>query len=617
MDILTIDFETYYAKDYGLRKLTTEEYIRDPRFEVIGVAIKKIGAELSSGNANAPVWFSGSKKQTAKFLAQFDWDNSIALAHNAMFDMSILNWHFGIKPKKIADTLAMARAIHSIEVGGSLAALAEYYELGAKGTEIHAAIGKKRLDFTAEELEAYGGYCIQDAELTYKLFQVLKKDFPNFELALIDLTIRMFSEPALVLDKEILAGHLKQIKHTKEALMDKVAHEKTKLTSNPQFAELLRSYGIEPPLKISPATGKETYAFAKSDEAFKALQEHRNPEVQALVAARLGVRSTIEETRTQRFIDIANRGTLPIPLRYYAAHTGRWGGDDKINMQNLPRGSQLKKAMCAPDGYKFIDCDLSQIEARTLAWLAEEADLVEAFDRGDDVYKIMASAIYDKPESEITKEERFVGKTTILGAGYGMGHVKFRAQLATFNVELSEEECDRIIRVYRETYPRIPALWRAANKALKTMMKDKVEELGKEGILTVEGSTGIRLPNKLYIKYPNLRVTPAGDGDAYEGMVYDTRKGRAIIPNRIYGGKVIENVCQALARIVIGEQLLRVAKKYKVVMTVHDAIGCIVPEDEVKEAMLAVEKVMKIRPKWAPDLPLDCEGGYGRSYGEC
>ena len=617
MDILTIDFETYYAKDYGLRKLTTEEYIRDPRFEVIGVAIKKIGAELSSGNANAPVWFSGSKKQTAKFLAQFDWGNSIVLAHNAMFDMSILNWHFGIKPKKIADTLAMARAIHSIEVGGSLAALSEYYELGAKGTEVHAAIGKKRLDFTTEELEAYGGYCIQDAELTYKLFQVLNKDFPNFELALIDLTIRMFSEPALVLDAEILAEHLKQIKHTKQALMDKVAHEKTKLTSNPQFAELLRSYDIEPPLKISPATGKETYAFAKSDEAFKALQEHGNPEVQALVAARLGVRSTIEETRTQRFIDIANRGTLPIPLRYYAAHTGRWGGDDKINMQNLPRGSRLKKAMCAPDGYKFIDCDLSQIEARTLAWLAEETDLVKAFDRGDDVYKIMASAIYDKPESEITKEERFVGKTTILGAGYGMGHVKFRAQLATFNVELSEEECDRIIRVYRETYPRIPALWRAANKALKTMMKDKVEELGKEGILTVEGSTGIRLPNKLYIKYPNLRTQAAEEEGGYDETVYDTRKGRAIIPNRIYGGKVIENVCQALARIVIGEQLLRVAKKYKVVMTVHDAIGCIVPEGEVKEGMLVVEKVMKIRPKWAPDLPLDCEGGYGRSYGEC
>jgi len=286
-------------------------------------------------------------------------------------------------------------------------------------------------------------------------------------------------------------------------------------------------------------------------------------------------------------------------------------------MQNLPRGSQLKKAMCAPSGYKFIDCDLSQIEARTLAWLAEEEDLVEAFDRGDDVYKIMASAIYDKPETEITKDERFVGKTTILGAGYGMGAAKFRAQLKNFGADLPEEECQRIIDVYRDTYPQIPALWRDANKALKTMMEDKVDELGRAGILTVEGSTGIRLPNGLYIKYPNLRVQKAEEEDGYDETVYDTRKGRAIIPNRIYGGKVIENVCQALARIVIGEQLLRVAKKYKVVMTVHDAIGCIVPEDEVEEAMRHVEEVMRVRPTWAPDLPLDCEGGYGRSYGEC
>ena len=427
MDLLVVDFETYYAKDYGLRKLTTEEYIRDPRFEVIGVAVKNYH-HSSQQEAAAPLWFSGSKKQVAQFLSQFDWGNSIALAHNAMFDMAILNWHFDIRPKKIADTLAMARAIHSIEVGGSLAALSEYYNLGAKGTEVHDAIGKRRLDFTKAEMEAYGGYCQQDVELTYKLFKVLVKDFPVFELNLIDLTIRMFSEPSLVLDKEILAAHLKEVKDTKEALMAKVAHDKKKLTSNPQFAELLRGYGIEPPTKISPTTGKETYAFAKSDEAFKALQEHENPEVQAIVAARLGVRSTIEETRTQRFIDIAERGTLPIPLRYYAAHTGRWGGDDKINMQNLPRGSQLKKAMRAPRGYKFIDCDLSQIEARTLAWLAEEEDLVEAFDRGDDVYKIMASAIYDKPETEITKDERFVGKTTILGAGYGMGAAKFQAQ---------------------------------------------------------------------------------------------------------------------------------------------------------------------------------------------
>mgnify|MGYP001194672126 FL=1 len=620
MEILTLDFETYYSKDYSLSKLTTEEYVRDSRFEVIGVAVKKSsfakGRNYHHRDAAGPMWCTGSKKQIAKFLSQFDWSNSVAVAHNAMFDMAILNWHFGIKPKKIADTLSMSRALHAIEVSHGLAALSEYYALGKKGTEVHDAIGKKRLDFTPEEIEAYGGYCIQDVELTFKLFQeFLNRGFSVTELNLIDLTIRMFTEPALELDIEVLTGHLEGVLATKAELMDKVSHEKTKLTSNPQFAELLQEYGVKPPVKISLTTGKETFAFAKSDEGFKALQDHENPSVQALVAARLGVRSTIEEKRTERFISIGKRGKLPIPLRYYAAHTGRWGGDDKINMQNLPRGSALKKAMCAPEGYKFVDCDLSQIEARTLAWLAEEEELVQAFDRGDDVYKIMASAIYDKPEEDISKEERFVGKTTILGAGYGMGAVKFRNQLKTFGVELEQEECDRIINVYRTTYKNIPKLWRSAGKSLKQIMNDKCTKFGRPDVITVEGDKGILLPNGLHVKYPNLRTVTDELGDTE--TLYDTRRGKAIVSTRIYGGKVIENVCQALARIVIGEQLLRVAKRYKVVMTVHDAIGCIVPEKEVEQGLKYVEDCMKTRPVWASDLPLDCEGGYGDSYGAC
>ena len=620
MSFLTIDFETYYSKEFSLGKLTTEEYVRDKRFEVIGVAVKATeGNYYHTATAlyDTPtaIWFSGSKKQTAKFLAQFDWSNSTVIAHNAMFDMAILNWHFDIRPKRIVDTIAMSRALHSVEVGNGLAALAEHYNLGAKGTEVEDALGKKRLDFTPEELEAYGGYCIQDVELTHKLFHVLNKDFPKLDLALIDLTTRMFTEPVLELDKHVLTRHLDSVLATKAELMAKVTHEKTKLTSNPQFAELLREYGIEPPTKISLRTGKETYAFAKTDEEFKNLQEHENPTVQALVAARLGVRSTIEEKRTQRFLDIADRGSLPIPLRYYAAHTGRWGGSDKINMQNLPRGSQLKKAMCAPDGYRFVDCDLSQIEARMLAWLAEATELVTAFAQGDDVYKIMAAAIYDKPQDEITKEERFIGKTTILGAGYQMGSGRFQAQLKTFGVELEEAECERIIDTYRTTYADIPKLWRAAGKCLDNIQNNTTGTLGKNDLLYIEGDKGIRLPNNLYLKYPNIR-TEAGE-DGFNETLYDTRAGRTITSTRIYGGKVIENVCQALARIVIGEQLLRVSKRYKVVMTVHDAIGCIVPEEEVQEGMVYVEKCMKVRPRWAPDLPLDCEGGIGNSYGEC
>ena len=607
MDILVIDFETYYAKDYGFNKLTTEEYVRDPRFEVIGVAVKKNDEETQ--------WFSGTTKKTKEFLDQFDWENSAAVAHNAKFDMAVLNWVFDIRPKKIADTLSMARAIHTVEVGGSLAALSEHYNLGIKGTEVHEAIGKQRLDFSPSELRSYGGYCIQDVELTAKLFRVLMQKFSVFELDLIDLTLRMFTEPELVLDKKVLKDHLQDIQQKKKDLMEKVVHDEKDLRSNAKFAALLAEFGVKAPMKISPTTGKETYAFAKTDEEFKALQDHENEYVQLLVSARLGVKSTIEETRTERFISIADRGLLPIPLRYYAAHTGRWGGDDKINMQNLPRGSALKKAICAPEGYVFVDCDLSQIEARTLAWLAQQNDLVVAFDRGDDVYKIMASSIYGKRVEDITKDERFVGKTTILGAGYGMGPDKFQQQLKNFGVELELKECERIIKVYRKTYKKIPELWYQASDALEAMMRNKTAPLGLKGVLNVMGSQGIEMPNKLRIQYANLRKQKGEDGK--EELVYDTRRGRAVVANRIYGGKVIENVCQALARIVIGEQLLRISKKYKVVMTVHDAVGCIAPESEAEEALRYVEESMKIRPEWAPTLPLDCDGGYAKSYGEC
>jgi DNA polymerase I-like protein with 3'-5' exonuclease and polymerase domains len=607
MDILTIDFETYYDREFSLSKITTEEYVRSKQFETIGVAVKVNGGKTE--------WYSGTKEQIKFWLGKFKWHESVALAHNAMFDMAILNWQFGYKPKKIADTLSMARAIHGTEVGGSLGVLVQHYQLGEKGTEVVNALGKRRADFTDEELARYASYCINDVDLTYELFKCLAGDFPIPELELIDLTIRMFTEPVLKLDKTVLANHLVEIRSSKDMLLRNITENKEELMSNPKFAEILRKCGVEPPMKISPTTNKDTYAFSKTDEEFKALLEHENVNVQAVVAARLGMRSTIEETRTERFIEIGQRGLLPIPLRYYAAHTGRWGGDDKVNMQNLPRSSPLKNAIVAPDGYFIVDSDSSQIEARTLAWLAEQNDLVEAFDKGEDVYKIMASAIYGKPQEEITKDERFVGKTTILGAGYGMGPVKFKAQLKTFNVDLSEEECKRIISVYRETYPRIPQLWKQASSALLAIANEQTAPLGREGALVVEGSKGIRLPNGLYIKYPNLRRWANDQGK--EELVYDTKKGKAVIPNRIYGGKVIENVCQALARIVIAEQMLMIAKKYRVVMTVHDAIACLVPESEKETGREFVELCMRIRPKWALDLPLNCETGVGANYGAC
>ena len=442
----------------------------------------------------------------------------------------------------------------------------------------------------------------------------MSNSFPAAELRLIDLTIRMFTEPTLELDADLLDEHLILIQSTKIKLL--ANYEKEDLMSNLKFAQLLSVNGVVPPMKKSLATGKKTYAFAKTDAGFKELLDHVNPVVQLLATARLGMKSTIEETRTERFIGIAKRGAMPVPLRYYAAHTGRWGGDDKLNLQNLPRGSMLKRAIRAPQGYMMIDSDSSQIEARTLAWLAGQDDLVKAFEDGEDVYKIMATAIYGKRIEEITKDERFVGKTTILGAGYGMGAKKFRAQLKNFGVEVEAEEAQRIINTYRDTYPKITKLWKDASTAIEAVLEKNHATLGRDGALEIDGKDGVRLPNGLYIRYPNMRRYIDEEGEKVE-IVYDTKKGKQVVANRIYGGKMIENVCQALARIIIGEQMLMVAKKYKVVMTVHDAIACIVPEHEVETAKEYVELCMRLRPKWAPALPLNCEAGYGRSYGEC
>jgi len=608
VNIITIDFETYYDKAFSLSKLTTEEYIRSDNFEVIGFALQL--------NNDKPLWFSGTRTQLRTALLAYDWNNSFMLAHNTMFDGAILNWHFGIKPKGYLDTLCMARAIHGVEAGGSLKALAERYQIGEKGTEVNDALGKRIMDFRPEELAQYGEYCKNDVVLTRKLFDILQNNFPTKELKIIDLTLKMFIQPTLVLDKTLLEQHLENVKKLKADLLREAGVEIEDLMSSPKFAELLKQVGVEPPMKISGRTGKEAYAFAKTDEGFKELLEHPNPIVQVLVSARLGNKTTLEETRTQRFIDISNRGLMPVPLRYYAAHTGRWGGDDKINLQNLPsrgqNGGKLKKAICAPDGYVMIDCDSSQIEARTVAWLAGQNDLLEAFENGEDVYKIMASAIYGKNEKEITAEERFVGKTTILGCGYGMGSKKFQVQLKTFGVEIEEDEASRIIQVYRSTYDKIPALWQQGQRCLESVLNKQSAPFGVVDAVKFDPIRGgFELPSGLWQRYDGLEKVYDSEGKAQ--FQYKTRRGLV----KIYGGKLVENLCQAVARCVIAEQMLLIAKRYKVVLTVHDAVACLAPETEAKEAQSYVEQCMKTRPSWASTLPLSCESGMGKSYGEC
>jgi len=329
VDLITLDFETYYDKEYSLRKITTEAYVRDPRFEVIGVGVKVNNKETE--------WASGTHEQTKNYLKALPWENSMVLCHNTMFDGAILSWRFDIRPRMYTDTLCIARALHGTEAGGSLAALSQRYNIGTKGTEVLDALGKRRGDFGPEELERYGDYCINDVNLTYKLFATMAKGFPKRELHLIDLTLRMFTEPTLDLDTGLLESHLEDIKERKDQLMrDAGITDKKELMSNLKFADILTDLGVEPPMKISPTTGKDTFAFAKNDEAFKQLLDHENDQVQALVSARLGTKSSLSScwiTRTIRFRHWYQRGSAP-NLR--SKKHGRSGSSTYLNVGYYP-----------------------------------------------------------------------------------------------------------------------------------------------------------------------------------------------------------------------------------------------------------------------------------------
>jgi DNA polymerase len=622
MDIVTIDFETYYDREYSLSKMTTEAYIRDDRFEVIGVGVKV--------NNHPTDWYSGN--DVGKFLNSLDYSNKVILAHNTVFDGAILSWHYGIKPKLWFDTLSMARPYHNATVGGSLKNLVSHYNLGKKGDEVVQALGKHRQDFTPEELDRYASYCVNDVDLTYQLFKVLSKKFPPTELLVIDQTIRMYTEPTIVLDGDSLADHLVQVKANKQKLIDDLAlkglsQEKVKkaLMSNQIFAKLLKTVGVEPPTKISLRTGKESFAFAKTDKEFTNLLEHPDARVQNLVAARLGTKSTIEETRTENLIKVSKRGRLPIMLNYYGAHTGRFSGGDKLNLQNLPRSGAIRKAITAPIGESLLACDLSQIEARMVAYVAGQEDLLQAFREGRDVYSEFASEVYNKRVTKEDKVARFVGKTCILGLGYGMGHVKFRNTLALgmggISLDIDENEAQRIVNLYRNKNHKITSFWNRCNHALTEMVAGRSGSLCD--IAHYDGE-GIILPNKLKVLYPAL--CRGEDGYVY---INNARTFRKLVTKRvmtgeqdsidwtkIYGGKVTENIVQALARIVITEQMASIGKHYHVAFQVHDEIIISVPDDELTNAQQLIVRKMSKPPSWAPTLPVDCEVGVGKNYGE-
>lgn len=634
MKVTTLDFESFYCSrsGYTLRKMTPVEYILDPRFEGIGCAVKE--------NASRAYWVDGPDLQ--KWFDQADRDG-LYMSHNWLFDGCMAAWRYNFVPRYMSCTMSMARAVLGHQTRSvSLESVCNLLGLPPKGNTVHKVDGMGYHAIKAAGFyDEYVAYSLNDAERAYDIYDELvrcSRRFPVSEMAVLDMVLRAAVKPRFMLDLSVLAEHKNAIRVQKDELLARIGMQRDEhghvptLMSNDKFAQLLEGLGVEPPLKTSPITGKVTYAFSKTDPDFVELQEHPDPEVQALVAARLGHKSTLEESRTERFIQIANlywpqmakqARLMPVPLRYAAAHTHRLGGDWKLNMQNLPtRGGSnaIRRALvpALPDEV-VLTVDASQIEARIVAWICGQEDLVDAFACKLDVYSEFASEVFGYKVERKRKDGQhaahgFIGKTGVLGLGFGVGWEKFQRTVKLDSKKFTGEQIvlddalsQSIVSTYRKKYFRISGSWRTLNDvAIPVLANGGHFEFGP---CTFEKGA-INLPSGLQLKYHEL--THGNDGWSY---VYGGKR------KRIYGGALLENIVQAIARIITMDAAIRIQRRLKVAdiwlnLQAHDELVYVVPRKLADVVKKILQEEMLRRPTWAPTLPLDCEVGEGPSYGD-
>jgi len=645
MRLLGLDFETYWDKDYNLDKLGTAEYILDPRFEILGVSVRHEGEKL---------WMPDHAFQ--RWVHAVDWSDTATVMHHAHFDGGILAWKYGIVPAFYFDTLSMGRALYQ---KGELKELLEHCGLPAK-REMPDTKGKHFIDLTPEEFATLGVYAEGDVDGTMNLLSHMLAKFPFTELQLINLTVRMFTVPTFRLDTNVVREVMDYENNKRETLLAQCRADLSDLRSGEKFATILRAQGIEPDTK----QGKrgDTYAFAKQDSFMQMLLAHEDENIRGLAEARVAAMSNQALTRSARLLSLADKiEALPIYLKYGDTQTNRWAGWDGINWQNHQRPSKInpmkgriRYALTAPPKHKVVGADSKTIEARTAAWWSGQFDLLQDFKTGVDVYSKIAGKIYHR---EILRNERpedenpgFVGKVITLGSGYGMGWFKcatdflrgpMGAEPVRFTLEdaeimridtsyfcqdaekvnqarelpalLSVEEkiahclvCDYLIALWRRENPMIVQSWKLCEKALRWMAEGEETSFGYLGRLrTIKD--GLVLPNGMVMRYNDLRISEKKE------WRYTNANGERV---KIYGAKFFENIIQALDRIVVGEQMVEIAKDYHIALTSHDEVVTIVRQEEAEEALTRMVAAMRVAPEWCEGLPVDAKGHIGNSYGD-
>lgn len=570
--------------------MRTLEYVRDERFLVHGAAVKV--------NDEPTYWLN--KADLQEFLDGQEPADVELICHNTYFDGLILFEHYQFVPRVYRDTLAMARGLLPHVPSHGLDALGKLFGLGEKLDDSAALRNLAGVIKLSEAQEAdLAHYAIQDVDLTDAVYRKLEPAMPDDELELVHVTTRWGCQPILHVDLPRAEAALKASIDEREAKIEASGTSLEVLSSQPKFTEYLESLGIEVPTKVNK-NGDDIPALAANDLGFRGMVADY-PDHAALFAGRLAAKSTLDVTRTRRVVQIGSRGTLPMPLKYFGAHTGRWSGADGLNPQNFRRGSELRKSIIAPPGWVILVADLAQIELRINFWFCEEEEWLELFKEGVDVYRGSAAIHFGVPLEEVTNAQRFFGKTVELGLGYGMGWKKFRTTCALKDIYLSESEAYETVGQYRATHNKISTQWRSLSNRLFRMYHEGCAD--SYGPVTFIHE-GILLPNGMRIDYTGLEPTESGDWH------YGINK---IV--KIYGGKMLENIIQALARIVVSDQILSIEREgIYTVSSTHDEILMVVRENEADDCQRRVEEIMTTPPSWAPDLPLEVEAGYAREY---